>query len=390
MAASGYPADNLAPIGLRPWRELASRLGIGRYGRRLKEQLLLAIESGTSAAGAGADGETPASQAVNPPSSPAGTSPAGTAPATGLGAPENQLPPAPREEGGTWVVFLPRDPQWALIRWEIGPADRQAALAGGGPPLALRLADVTGREGGAPHPHALLEVVVDAGSQEWYLPVPLSGRDYRVELGFRKVGGGWISLAFSAAARMPASGPSEELVPVDPFMPFSLDAVPASIPSVEPAAGAPQGLHERLYQQASGAQRPLGRGSESFQDHSASSHLAAGGQHSGGGLWASGRHQSGVGLAGRQRSFWLVADAELIVYGATDPAATLRIGEESVPLTEDGTFRVQVPFRDGEQLYPISAVAADGVQRRSISLAFRRTTPEANVNSRDSAVTEWF
>jgi hypothetical protein len=59
MAASGYPADNLASIGLRPWRELASRLGIGRYGRRLKE-LLLAIESGTSAAGAGADGETPA------------------------------------------------------------------------------------------------------------------------------------------------------------------------------------------------------------------------------------------------------------------------------------------------------------------------------------------
>jgi hypothetical protein len=108
------------------------------------------------------------------------------------------------------------------------------------------------------------------------------------------------------------------------------------------------------------------------------------------GLWASGRNDSGAGLPARQRSFWLVADAELIVYGATDPAATLRIGDEVVPLSADGTFRVQVPFRDGEQLYPISAVAADGVQKRSISLAFQRTTPEANVNSRDDSVAEWF
>jgi hypothetical protein len=51
---------------------------------------------------------------------------------------------------------------------------------------------------------------------------------------------------------------------------------------------------------------------------------------------------------------------------------------------------VQVPFRDGEQIYPISAVAADGVQKRSITLAFSRTTPEANVNSSEDSVAEWF
>ncbi|MEB3332788.1 MAG: DUF4912 domain-containing protein, partial [Synechococcaceae cyanobacterium] len=56
----------------------------------------------------------------------------------------------------------------------------------------------------------------------------------------------------------------------------------------------------------------------------------------------------------------------------------------------DGTFRVQVPFRDGQQVYPIEAVAADGEQKRSITLEFRRTTPEANVNSREAAIPEWF
>ncbi|MFN5116987.1 MAG: DUF4912 domain-containing protein, partial [Cyanobacteriota bacterium] len=81
---------------------------------------------------------------------------------------------------------------------------------------------------------------------------------------------------------------------------------------------------------------------------------------------------------------------ELIVYGATDPAARLTIGGEEVPLSADGTFRVQVPFRDGQQLYPIEAVAADGEQKRNITLEFRRTTPEDNSNPADQAAGEWF
>jgi hypothetical protein len=86
----------------------------------------------------------------------------------------------------------------------------------------------------------------------------------------------------------------------------------------------------------------------------------------------------------------LVADAELIVYGATDPSATLLIGSEVVPLNADGSFRIQVPFRDGQQLYPIQAVAADGEQKRSITLSFSRTTPEDHTNPRDAAKAEWF
>jgi hypothetical protein len=85
-----------------------------------------------------------------------------------------------------------------------------------------------------------------------------------------------------------------------------------------------------------------------------------------------------------------VADAELIVYGATEPSASLFIGDQLVPLEADGTFRVQVPFRDGQQVYPIRAVAADGEQERSIRLEFQRSTPEARVNSKQEALLEWF
>jgi hypothetical protein len=150
--------------------------------------------------------------------------------------------------------------------------------------------------------------------------------------------------------------------------------------------------HERFYQQAMAASpRRLRVGSELFQEHNqgvetSSADLA---QASGAGVWASGRSESGAGLA-RARSFWLVADAELIVYGATEPSATLTIGDRRVPLQADGSFHLHVPFADGDQLYPIRAVAADGEQERSIRLDFQRQTPEARVNSREEAQLEWF
>jgi len=103
---------------------------------------------------------------------------------------------------------------------------------------------------------------------------------------------------------------------------------------------------------------------------------------------------SGVGFSGslplvRPRQFWLVADAELIVYGATEPDATVTIGGQPIPLSPDGTFRFQMSFQDGEIDYPIMAVAADGEQTRSIHMTFTRKTPERNTNRKEDAVLEW-
>ena len=124
-------------------------------------------------------------------------------------------------EAPSQVTFLPRDPQWAYVFWSISTADRERAAAAGGTQLCLRVADVTGLPLGASHPHALQELVVPANATEWYLPVPLSDRDYRVELGYRLGGGGWLALAVSSVARVPAEGPSA--VVADLFVPFSLE-----------------------------------------------------------------------------------------------------------------------------------------------------------------------
>ena len=361
LIVSQNTLSSLAMLTLRQLRQVASDLGVSLYSRKSKEELVEAISFCQE------------EQDIN------------------LTVIEAEMAPAPRPAADTRVVFLPRDPQWAYVFWEIAEADRAAALAAGASQLCLRVADVTGLAGGSTHPHTLQEVVVDAHATEWYLPVPLCDRDYRVEIGFRKASpaGGWISLAFSSVARVPALHPSEQIL--DQFVPFSLDTAPSALPApIEPADA---GLHERLYQSATSRWRRLGRGSEAFHElelEQESGFDSAALSASGLGLWASGRNESGAGLAARQRSFWLVADAELIVYGATDPAARLTIGGEEVPLSPEGTFRVQVPFRDGQQLYPIEAVAADGEQRRNITLEFQRSTPEDNSNPASQAVAEWF
>ncbi|HEY9295861.1 MAG TPA: hypothetical protein VIQ31_05715, partial [Phormidium sp.] len=114
---------------------------------------------------------------------------------------------------------------------------------------------------------------------------------------------------------------------------------------------------------------------------------------SGVGLWAA-PTVSGLGFSAsappiRPRKFWLIADAELIVYGATEPDATVTIGGRPIKLNPDGTFRFQMSFQDGLIDYPIMAVAADGEQTRAIHMKFSRETPSRNTNSKEEAIEEW-
>ena len=105
-------------------------------------------------------------------------------------------------------------------------------------------------------------------------------------------------------------------------------------------------MHERLYQAATNI--PLRRkvGSEEFMENVNSTNLNANLTDSGAGKWSSGLNDSGSGIV-KNRSFWLVADAELIVYGATEPSAKLTIGGEEVPLAADGTLEFKSHLETG-------------------------------------------
>ncbi len=358
--------DELLGLTLRQLRQVASKLSVPLYSRKTKAVLVDLIVTYQSKANKSKN----ILQAKDDQSNF-----------------NKQLPTIPTKvDANTNLVFLPRDPEWAYVFWQISEVDREKAKSLGANKLCLRLYDVTGTKDGDFNQGTLREIAVDSYSTEWYLPIPVSDRDYKVELGYR-YGFKWMSLAFSSAAHVPNSQPSEQIL--DKFVPFNLESTSeTNLAITNTNVDEINGLHERLYQAATTHIKRSRIGSEEFMENTKMSPSGPYQNDSGAGVWSSGLNDSGAGIS--NRSFWLVADAELIVYGATDPSATLTIGGEKVPLASDGTFRLQVPFRDGTQNYEIKATDSTGRQDRSITMRFDRATPLDNTNEKSNSETEWF
>jgi hypothetical protein len=74
------------------------------------------------------------------------------------------------------------------------------------------------------------------------------------------------------------------------------------------------------------------------------------------------------------KGFWLNVNAELILYGATEPNARVTIGGQPVELQPDGSFSCRFALPDGSYKLPVVAVSADNTDGRTAELGFRRET----------------
>jgi hypothetical protein len=326
---------------------------------------------------------------------------------------------------------LPRDPQWAYVYWDVPNSQKEELRKQGGQQLALRLYDATDVNLDYQTPNNLQEYNSDELAREWYLPIPISDRDYVAELGYRCADGRWLVLTRSKVVHVPPVFPSEWVednfitVPWDQTLKgqtfFNL-VPPSKKKAPEPEQTATTSTtvdssYDEIFNIARDAevQRISGSLYGSMQHESGvgmvpesiSSYIfpsGAGlfaGAGAAGAISASGINYSGYGLASsysffssestpsRSRKFWLVADAELIVYGATEPDASVTIGGRPIKLNPDGTFRFHTSFQDGIQDYPIFAVAADGEQNRAIHMKFERQTLERRTNTKEEAIPEW-
>jgi uncharacterized protein len=82
----------------------------------------------------------------------------------------------------------------------------------------------------------------------------------------------------------------------------------------------------------------------------------------------------GASFGARERGFHMHVNAELIIYGGTEPNAKVRIDGQDISLSKDGTFSYHFVFPDGQFHIPIDATSADGVETRSALLSFLRMT----------------
>lgn len=414
MANERLPLEELT---LRQLRKVASECGVSRYSRMRKDQLIAEIQKIRVAQFTPIPSRTlEAQEEVE-----AAKFDVGQTDRTGgsLAEVDEGLADLPAGYGESRIVLLPRDPQWAYAYWDIPNDHKEELRRHGGVKLALRFFDVTDIDISYQRPHSLQQYECDELAREWYLPVPVSDRDYIVEIGYIANDGRWLMLARSTPVRIPPVYPSDWIE--DQFITIGweddlqgktmYELVPPSKRMV--AAGNP--IYDEIFgmAQSAEAQRVAGSLFGSMQHvpgsvfgsmqmvaaQAISSYVFP----SGVGMWAvptmSGLTMSGIGMSGvgfsasvppiRPRQFWLIADAELIVYGATEPDATVTIGGRPIKLNPDGTFRFQMHFPDGLIDYPIMAVAADGEQTRSIHMTFNRETPDRNTNTKEEAVLEW-
>ncbi|MBF2013731.1 MAG: DUF4912 domain-containing protein [Rivularia sp. T60_A2020_040] len=414
MAKERPPLEEMT---LRQLRKVASEYSVSRYSRMRKSQLLAAVrEAESKKISRQAERSLEAQETVE-----AAKFELGQEDRTGgtLALVDEGLADLPSGYGESRIVLMPRDPQWAYAYWDISNEHKEDLRRQGGQQLALRICDVSDINLDHQSAHSLQEYPCDELAREWYLPIPVSDRDYVIDIGYRCGDGRWLVLARSARVHVPPVYPSDwiedvfitvdfeedlrgktkyELVPPAKKMPVSAGANG----SVDANGNA---IYEQIFGMAESAEAMRVAGSMfGSQQHlpgsmapeqAISSYIFP----SGVGMWAlptaSGVNMSGVGMGAsappvRPRKFWLIADAELIVYGATEPDAKVTIGDREIKLNPDGTFRFQMSFQDGLIDYPIKAVAVDGEQTRSIQMKFTRETPSRNTNTKDEAVLEWF
>jgi len=410
MAKERPPLEEMT---LRQLRKVASEYSISRYSRMRKSQLLTSIQDVQRSKFSLSSSHTQEAQETVE----ATKFELGQEDRTGgsLADVDEALADLPAGYGESRIVLLPRDPQWAYTYWDIPNDHKEELRRQGGQTLALRIYDVTDIDLDYQSPHSLQEYPADELAREWYLPIPVSDRDYVIDVGYRTADGGWLVLARSARVHIPPVYPSDWIEDVFITVDFEEDLraktcyelVPPSkkLPTAAASGGNP--IYEQIFglAESAEAQRVAGSlfGSMQHVPGSAAPEQALSSYvfPSGVGMWAvpnvSGLTMSGVGMSGfsagavpaRPRKFWLVADAELIVYGATEPDANVTIGGRPIKLNSDGTFRFQMSFQDGLIDYPILAIAADGEQSRSIHMKFERETPSRNTNTKDEAVLEW-
>jgi uncharacterized protein len=249
------------------------------------------------------------------------------------------------------IVCMVRDPYWLHTYWELtrqAVARAEAALGQdwhGAKPI-LRLLDVSAHDTTSTAESIIRDIEIHGGCNNWYIDVANPPRSYRVDIGYLARNGQFYVLARSNVVTTPRAGISdlidENWADLDTKKAERIYAMSGGFDPNASSLELKQLFEERL-------RRPMGSPAvTSFG--------------------------SGAFLHGKQRKFWFQLDAELIVYGATEPTAKVTLQGEPVKLRQDGTFTMRFSLPDSRQIIPATAASADGIEERTIVLAVERNT----------------
>jgi uncharacterized protein len=333
---------------------------------------------------------------------------------------ETETAELPEAYGTQRLLLVARDPHWLYAHWDM-TADqlREHNAASRDGHLIVRV--FRDQPSGSP----VLEQHVHPESRNWFLHVGRGGLKYVAQLGYYNRGGAWKTIVTSGATLTPPDVLSEdtsvrfETIPVEvPFkklLELVRDAVAEHTPLVEVIqelreAGYPElpqisarrtevaslskwtpeqeralaqvvSIDEvrRVWMGSLEITELLRRALEKEMSSQAAAMIGRGELPRGEELGAAGvggvsSVSSPFGGEVRRKGFWFNVNAELIIYGATEPNAAVTIGGRRIQLRPDGTFSFRFSLPDGNYDLPAQATAADGGDSRRAQLYFRRAT----------------
>lgn len=247
----------------------------------------------------------------------------------------------PSSYNQTQVVLMIRDPYRLYSYWDLRSELKTelAAIYSGWEkvPLSLRVYNLSQKRLNTDEPD-YFDLSVNPLADNWFIPVVGPNRQYQVDLGYYSPTGDFIKLATSNQVTTPRDGPSETLD--EEWMIVEED-------------------FRRLYRLAGGGR--IGEGSIEMVE----SFLKRLEKEVGSGAISS--ISSPARIREKERGFWVVLDTELIVYGATEPDATLTIQGQPVRLRPDGSFTLRMALPEGTQVIPVTALSQDGVDSITIT-----------------------
>lgn len=245
------------------------------------------------------------------------------------------------------IALIVRDSYWLQASWEVTRSSVQRAQSA----LAeqwhaatptLRLLEVGGVSSNRAETVSR-DIAVHGGVSTWYIDVQDPPSRYRVALGYLAGNGEFHCLCRSNIIETPVPGDCERLD--EHWQDIAED-------------------YERIYALSGGLESGSGDLREAFEDR-----LQRRMPHS----VESGSMNGDPSLL-RQPKLRLDVEAELIVFGKTDPTASVSVSGHPVKLQKDGAFTVRLDFPDKRQVLPITAETRDGLRQRTTVFAVERNT----------------
>lgn len=269
--------------------------------------------------------------------------------------------PLPHAYGDDRIALMSKDPYWLHAYWELTGTSLTRAWELLGHTTAYPALRVHHFAPGAGGAHAgSFDIEVSEHARNWYIHGGRPGAGFEAEIGLKAVDGRFVGIARSPRITAPSDRPSD-----------LLDEEWLSL----------AGEFEEMYALSGGYRTLTSGGSLELRELLArrlEEMMGSGAVSSFGisslGVSSFGASGAYMALQRLERKFWFVLGTELIVYGATEPDATVTCQGRPVALRPDGTFTLRFALPDGVQLIPCSATSADRIDTITITPRVEKTT----------------